>query len=50
MHTLATLRGGKCLSKEYETAHIHLEWECKEGHKWMAKPNNIQQGKWCPKC
>lgn len=50
MQQLAARRGGKCLSKEYLNAQIHLKWRCKEGHEWKAIYNNIQQGKWCPKC
>ncbi len=50
MHEIAASREGKCLSKEYLTAQTHLEWECKKGHKWWAKPNNIKNGKWCPFC
>lgn len=23
-----------------------MEWECAQNHRWRAKPNNIQQGKW----
>lgn len=50
MQKLASLKGGKCLSEKYETAHIKLEWQCSEGHTWLAKPNNIQQGRWCRYC
>jgi len=50
MIELALKRSGECLSKEYVNAHTKLLWRCKDGHKWEAKPNNIQQGKWCPIC
>jgi hypothetical protein len=50
MNKLASSQGGRCLSTEYKNAHTHLLWECVEGHQWEAKPNNIQQGKWCPIC
>jgi hypothetical protein len=50
MKELASLRGGKCLSKIYTNSSTHLEWECTEGHRWKATPDNIKQGKWCPKC
>lgn len=50
MLELAAIRGGKCLSKEYINAHTKLMWQCGKGHEWEAKPNNIQQGKWCPIC
>ena len=50
MKNMALKKGGKCLSPKYIHAHHPLEWECKYGHKWMAKPNYIQQGLWCPLC
>lgn len=50
MKTIAASHGGYCLSKKYVNAHTKLLWKCSEGHIWGAKPNNIQQGKWCPEC
>jgi hypothetical protein len=50
MQELAAKKGGLCLSREYVNVKTHLEWQCAEGHRWKAKPNNIQQGKWCRKC
>ena len=50
MIELANTRNGECLSKEYINAHTKLLWRCVEGHEWEAKPNSIQQGKWCPIC
>lgn len=50
MIKLARVKDGKCLSLEYVNAHTKLRWRCKKGHEWDAKPNNIQQGKWCPIC
>ncbi len=50
MRHLAESRGGKCLSPQYINTYTKLEWECAEGHRWWAKPNSIQQGKWCPTC
>ena len=47
---LATQRGGECLSTEYVNVKTKMKWKCKEGHKWDACYNNIQQGKWCPYC
>lgn len=47
---VATL-GGKCLSTNFERGKDHLQWECKEGHTWTAKANNVlYSGKWCPHC
>lgn len=50
MIELARKRKGECLSTEYINAHTKLMWKCVHGHEWEAKPNNIHQGKWCPKC
>jgi hypothetical protein len=50
MKRLAKQRGGVCLSKCYVNAHTPLLWQCAEGHQWKAKPNTIQQGKWCRIC
>lgn len=51
MKDIAKTKGGKCLSNKYLGVHKHLVFECKEGHRWQAKPNNIKNGgKWCPEC
>ncbi len=50
MHQFASQRAGKCLSREYRGIYHELEWECSSGHRWMARPDNIRQGKWCPNC
>jgi len=50
MQNLAERKQGKCLSTEYVNAHTKLMWQCKEGHKWKAAPDTIQQGSWCPHC
>ena len=50
MQKLAEAKGGKCLSEEYKGARINIEWECSEGHKWEATPDNIKRGKWCFIC
>jgi hypothetical protein len=50
MQKMAESRGGKCLSATYANTHIHLKWQCKEGHVWDAWPSNIKAGKWCPIC
>ncbi|PFM22979.1 hypothetical protein COJ41_14915 [Bacillus thuringiensis] len=47
---LAAKKNGECLADAYVNAHTKLKWKCSEGHIWEAKPNNIQQGKWCPIC
>lgn len=38
---------GKVLPKDVKISTL---WECKVGHRWKAKYNNIQQGKGCPYC
>jgi hypothetical protein len=50
MNELAERNGGHCISKTYKNSHTHLDWECDKEHRWKAKPNNIQQGQWCPTC
>ena len=50
MQEVAESRGGKCLSTEYINTHTKLEWQCKEGHIWMATPHAVTGGNWCPKC
>lgn len=50
MYKIALSRGGQCLSDEYIDSQTHLLWQCSKGHKWKAKPNNIKQGTWCPRC
>jgi hypothetical protein len=50
MKSIATARGGSCLSSEYITDAVKLKWQCCEGHIWEASPNNIKHDKWCPTC
>jgi hypothetical protein len=48
---LAEERGGKLLSlEEPRNSFQKLRWRCALGHEWLAKPNNIQSGRWCPVC
>src|SRR3989339_104213 len=47
---LAKSKNGECLSDKYVNNSTHLQWKCKKGHIWKAKPGNIKSGKWCPKC
>jgi hypothetical protein len=47
---LAIDRGGKCISESYDGAHLKLRWKCDKDHEWMATPNSINQGSWCPEC
>ena len=50
MHVLAAARNGKCISRKYVNVRTRLKWECQNSHRWVAKPNVIQQGSWCPVC
>ncbi len=50
LQTLARERNGKCLSESYVSDSTKMHWQCAKGHQWMATPNNIKHGKWCPKC
>lgn len=46
--SLAASRGGRCLSTLYHTGK--LEWECSDGHTWLAKRCDLMSGRWCPTC
>ncbi len=47
---IAKKKGGKCLSKEYKTAHTKLKFKCKKGHIFEASPDNVKHGMWCRYC
>lgn len=46
----AAARGGRCLSTSYKNSLTRLEWECGRGHRWLAIPQSIRRGHWCPTC
>jgi len=51
LQTIATKRGGICLSKTYRNSGVKLKWQCSKGHKWQAIAANIlYRGTWCPVC
>jgi hypothetical protein len=51
MKAIAAARGGKCLSGQYANVMTKLLWECSQGHRWKAKPNDVlNKGSWCPEC
>jgi len=50
MRKLAASRGGRCLSETYTNSITHLRWICHENHEWMARPDKVKQGSWCPVC
>lgn len=46
----ATIRGGECLSKEYDPKQ-KLQWKCQCGYIWEASFSSIRNiGTWCPSC
>lgn len=47
---LAKNKDGNCLSTEYKNARSNLEWQCKEGHSWLATYQSVKGGSWCPYC
>jgi len=50
MHKTASERGGAFRSKTYEGSDKKHLWECAEGHRWEAKPEQVRHGSWCPIC
>jgi hypothetical protein len=50
MRHIAFARGGACLSDEYVNVATGLRWVCSKGHAWVATPNNVKRGQWCPNC
>lgn len=50
MKILASKKGGIVLSDIYINALTKLIWRCSEGHEFQMRPNDVQQGHWCPHC
>jgi hypothetical protein len=50
MQKLACSHNGSCISKSYINSHTKLQWQCEHGHVFDARPNDIDQGHWCPIC
>jgi hypothetical protein len=50
MQNIARSRNGKCLSKKYLNEKLKLKWKCNSKHIWIATPNKIKAGSWCPIC
>jgi len=48
--SLAPLKNGYCLSKQYNNSVEKMTWKCSDGHIWNASFNQIQSGNWCPTC
>jgi hypothetical protein len=49
-HSLASSRGGECLSDHYVNKETALRWQCALGHRWRARPGIVKRGAWCPRC
>jgi thiol-disulfide isomerase/thioredoxin len=49
-HEIAEKRGGKCLSTKYKNGAGKLEFECANGHRWIAVAYSVWKGSWCRKC
>lgn len=51
LEVLAKKKGGKLLSEVYINSKGELEWECKRGHRWFARPGDVKnKGSWCGDC
>ena len=50
MQRTAKQYGGRCLSTTYTNSATILKWQCQKRHLWMARPNDIRRGYWCPVC
>ena len=50
MGDLAERKGGKCLSCVYVGNTVKLNWQCANGHQFLSKSNDVQQGHWCLQC
>lgn len=50
MRHWAARKNGVCLSSKYEGPHTPLRWRCENEHSWLAAPNSIRRGTWCPFC
>ena len=50
MHYTAAERAGYFRSKTYLGSDKKHLWECSEGHRWEAAPEQVRHGSWCPLC
>lgn len=48
--SVAKGHGGKCLSSGALVSRSIANWECKNGHRWSARVNDVRQGTWCKVC
>lgn len=47
---VAISREGVCLSTSYNNSKEKMKWQCKNGHMWEARFNDIKRGSWCRSC
>jgi len=47
---LATERGGKLLTTDYENNHQKLLFRCKNNHEFETTYQIVKRGSWCPTC
>jgi hypothetical protein len=45
----AAEHNGRCLSA-YKDRDTPLEWQCAEGHRWLAPWSRVGKGQWCRRC
>lgn len=50
LKAIAAKKNGVCLSSEYKTVFIKLNWRCEFGHEFSTIPLNVKRGSWCPTC
>jgi hypothetical protein len=51
LEALARRHGGRCLATPYHRGATEaLTFECSKGHTWLALPDRIVGGEWCPVC
>ena len=49
--SIASDRGGECLSKEYVNSYSPLIWRCEKGHVWNNSLSGVRNSnQWCPHC
>jgi len=46
----AEAKGGRCLSTEYSSIHIRLQYVCKNNHIFKMRGGHILEGQWCKDC
>jgi hypothetical protein len=48
---IARSRGGSvAIGDGLLNSKLKLRWKCRFGHEWLATPNHIRSGSWCPYC